>query len=384
MECPPNAVFNSFLQTCTSVYSTVVNGSSFLSSAIVYDFPSCPDGSRTNLFCQAGICPRDYDCYNGGCCPKPALTIAMDPRVRKFCPDGLEATFPCRSNEECADGYTCAEIGSTSFCCREKHNALNLRQQFVSYQNNCPGPVTPYTSVLLCATGSQCPGGNVCPTAGFCCPSVTNSPTQPATICLDGSTPLGPCLNGNCFAPGYTCQNGLCCKTNIVGPVLPQPGSGCSAPIAPTPHNPSVHCVPGSLCPNGSPCPSNGVCCTPSYQNCPDGSQSAGQCANSMQCVPGYTCQNGACCRSTGLCPDNSPAFGVCSPSGACGFGMSCTPNGLCCSTASQLCPDNSQPAGACINGFCGAGFTCVANLNYCCRSSGSVANINDLFGQSN
>ncbi|XP_003368920.1 conserved hypothetical protein, partial [Trichinella spiralis] len=83
--------------------------------------------------------------------------------------------------------------------------------------------------------------------------------------CLDGSQPIGLCINGRC-GNGFVCTDGNYCCRQISSPGLPRCADGSTA---------FCQCSNGR-CPMGLTCTDKNICCPQSQgiaKLCPDGSQ---------------------------------------------------------------------------------------------------------------
>uniref|UniRef100_A0A914CTB2 Uncharacterized protein n=1 Tax=Acrobeloides nanus TaxID=290746 RepID=A0A914CTB2_9BILA len=245
---------------------------------------------------------------------------------------------------------------------------------------------------ILC-TYSGCSNSNPCSSGscnnGYCCSQQGSSPSiivsssnggcsncgsnnngyTAISICPNGGTPYGTCVQGMCSS-GYSCtNNNVCCPSN----------SGYSAyAICPSGTSSGGSCY-NNQCGSGCSCntQSNTCCCQQSIF-CPDGTQAAGACVNG-QCGAGFTCASGLCCASTSQTPkclDGSEAIGACINC-KCGTGYTCTTGNLCCPATTNVCPVGQTAIGPCVNGVCPTGYTCLGNSpnQMCCGAANANAN---------
>lgn len=115
---------------------------------------------------------------------------------------------------------------------------------------------------------------------------------------------------------------------------------------------------------------------------CSWGQAAVSACFQGRSCgLPGYTCDpnagvGGRCCLSSGAggggitqrCADGTIPAAACL-NGLCGAGYTCTAQNLCCrnTVVTQRCQDGTLATGTCPTGFCAAGSVCTPE-NLCCR----------------
>lgn len=90
---------------------------------------------------------------------------------------------------------------------------------------------------------------------------------------------------------------------------------------------------------------------------CPDGSAPPGACINGL-CGLSFSCVSplNICCLASTPAPSKISA----------NLGSN---NGLINHSALDTCPNGQPPIGACINGQCGGGLTCITPANLCCSA---------------
>ncbi|KAH3855203.1 uncharacterized protein K04H4.2-like [Dreissena polymorpha] len=179
-----------------------------------------------------------------------------------------------------------------------------------------------------------------------------------SSVCPNGREKNGPCKPPwvamlRC-SPGFTCVNGICCKSTNLSetPVTPFPVPDCLEGEVRT----GSCSKADQRCPAKSSCSSTGSCCKPTKTRCPTGIADDGPCLPPMtaapQCKTGFMCVNGRCCKtlmvpespkSSGPVPDcdkGEVRTGGCSKANQqCPSGSSCKNTGSCCKPIEKSLP---------------------------------------------
>ena len=264
--------------------------------------------------CQLGACAGD-----GTCNAAPGALCGQ-----ASCVAGMQATFACDANAQCATrltscgGFACSGGACGVFCvddtgCDAGHYCVGA-QCLARAVNGLP-----------CAAADQCQSG-FC-TDGVCC--VVGACAQRCTSCAVGGgmgctlvTAGSPDPRGLCKRDLAQCQSGLCTLTGDCQPVAA--GSVCAlwscanATISPPRRCDGVNFgCPAALL--AAPCPGR--------LDCRDPSSCALSCAANADCIGNSCCRGGTCFDAT-LATSCGPACADCtaaSPGGrACVGGTSC------------------------------------------------------------
>ncbi|CDW59277.1 hypothetical protein TTRE_0000760801 [Trichuris trichiura] len=394
MQCPEDLLFDSTNQICVS--STPSSGQQPVAEGGRKNFRQfnnpfntinqpygshvypmlCPDSSTARGPCFGDRCPAGLKCIGGVCCPAPKLV----------CEDGSLALSTCQTDEECSTSQQCNK--DKGICCKKRFSLNNPRSFTYALSSACPAALT--SVITLCNSAYQCPSGSICIISlGICCP-MEQLPSLPG-MCPHGSWPLKGswCMTSNQCPSGYYCpiSTRACCPLPAsTGPSSREYSSFFLLPVNTVANsNQLIYLLQFYI-----------------FQEilCPDGRHSLmlpSKCIHNSQCPMKCYCvlPLKVCCVLP-ILPPTSTTFNALVP-WITNAQVAITAPRVWVSAAElpqgplkqvirynyyvfavtvdefavvDMCPDGSEPVGYCSGGQCGAGFTCIKDLNICCPKS--------------
>jgi hypothetical protein len=213
----------------------------------------------------------------------------------------------------------------------------------------CSAPAGTLANGAPCSLGEQCAGGACHVTSVVTCGTCTQkTPPQAGTCTLDSDCAAGQVCTGTCVTPAGAggacrpygglgqgqdgCQGTFYCavSSSVTGTVsgtctsLPGKGQPCAGQSFGT--SSTTGCANGLVCTASAGSPNGATCDTPNYVAL------GASCAQTTAICKGGSCVGGVCVAYAAA---GSPCGGL--TAAACGYGLYCTPSGLCAQAAVQV-----------------------------------------------